>query len=378
MDSILTASRSYESWLLNHLGIAGEPEALALKHELMKEGEFPFLRATFYRWAQRWETEAGDLATPATPRVLAVGDLHVENFGTWRDVEGRLVWGINDFDEACEQAWTSDLVRLATSAMLARENTSMPFEGREICKRILGGYRKQLFEGRNARAFILAEDHDKLSGLLNAARKSPADFWKKLRTKKTEPVEVMSPSARAALESALPEKMAEIEWRGRKDGAKPPGLGSIGRKRFYAIAPWRGAWIAREAKALAPSSAAWVRDDRSGAILIGALMEQAVRCPDPWFDWRGDWLVRRLAPDAVKIEFGDLDSQALDLETAEKMFESMGAETANIHLGSSVGNTSILADSARREAENGEWLFEAAELWREKIRQDYAQFAAAG
>jgi uncharacterized protein (DUF2252 family) len=26
----------------------------------------------------------------------------VENFGAWRDVEGRLIWGINDFDEA----WT--------------------------------------------------------------------------------------------------------------------------------------------------------------------------------------------------------------------------------------------------------------------------------
>jgi len=32
--------------------------------------------------------------------VLAVGDLHVENFGTWRDAEGRLIWGVNDFDES--------------------------------------------------------------------------------------------------------------------------------------------------------------------------------------------------------------------------------------------------------------------------------------
>ena len=62
--------------------------------------------------------------------MLAVGDLHVENFGTWRNVEGRPVWGINDFDEACEQAWISDLVRLATSAMLAKENTSVPLKER--------------------------------------------------------------------------------------------------------------------------------------------------------------------------------------------------------------------------------------------------------
>jgi uncharacterized protein (DUF2252 family) len=53
--------------------------------------------------------------------VLAVGDLHVENFGTGRAIEGRLVWGISDFDEAATQAHTNDPVRLATIAFLAGE-----------------------------------------------------------------------------------------------------------------------------------------------------------------------------------------------------------------------------------------------------------------
>ena len=43
--------------------------------------------------------------TSAT-KVLSVGDLHFENFGTWRDKEGRLAWGINDFDEAFELSYT--------------------------------------------------------------------------------------------------------------------------------------------------------------------------------------------------------------------------------------------------------------------------------
>ena len=50
--------------------------------------------------------------------VLAIGDLHLENFGTWRDAEGRLVWGINDFDEAWALPYTNDLIRLATSARM--------------------------------------------------------------------------------------------------------------------------------------------------------------------------------------------------------------------------------------------------------------------
>ena len=61
----------------------------------MREAPFPFLRATFYRWAQTWPEVSPK--TFAAPEVLGVGDLHVENFGTWRDVEERLIWGLNDF-----------------------------------------------------------------------------------------------------------------------------------------------------------------------------------------------------------------------------------------------------------------------------------------
>jgi uncharacterized protein (DUF2252 family) len=61
----------------------------------MASATFPFFRATFYRWAQRWPELCPGLT--GAPEVLGVADLHVENYGTWRDVEGRLVWGINDF-----------------------------------------------------------------------------------------------------------------------------------------------------------------------------------------------------------------------------------------------------------------------------------------
>src|SRR5271157_5932650 len=112
---IAESSSLYETWLARHLKIV--PADLELKHEHMREAPFPFLRATFYRWAQTWAEVCGDAAR--APKVLAVGDLHVENFGTWRDLEGRLIWGINDFDEAWRLPYTNDLIRLATSALLA-------------------------------------------------------------------------------------------------------------------------------------------------------------------------------------------------------------------------------------------------------------------
>ena len=94
---------------------------LELKHRQMAGSLFAFLRGTFYRWGPLFREVCADLVE--APRVLAVGDLHVENFGTWRDKEGRLVWGVNDFDEVAEMPYAVDLVRLVTSAILAQRET---------------------------------------------------------------------------------------------------------------------------------------------------------------------------------------------------------------------------------------------------------------
>nr|MDP9120617.1 DUF2252 domain-containing protein [Acidobacteriota bacterium] len=90
--SIQEATQQYEAWLAGQITLIQTD--LERKHEAMREDLFPFLRATYYRWAQLFPEVCKDLA--GAPEVLAVGDLHVENFGTWRDHEGRLVWGIND------------------------------------------------------------------------------------------------------------------------------------------------------------------------------------------------------------------------------------------------------------------------------------------
>src|SRR5439155_17627738 len=94
----------------------------------------------YWRWAETVQEICPDLAEAT--RVLAVGDIHLENYGTWRDVDGRLVWGVNDFDEAAEMPFALDLVRLATSALVADTLHRVPVEG--ICAAILEGYRDGL------------------------------------------------------------------------------------------------------------------------------------------------------------------------------------------------------------------------------------------
>ena len=148
--NVVKATRQFEAWLAQRTHI--DQKDLRLKHSNMKADVFMFLRATYYRWAQIWPQVCPDLAH--APQVLAVGDLHVENFGTWRDIEGRLIWGVNDFDEAWPMAYTIDLVRLAVSAHLAVEAGRLPLKREDICTTMLEGYREAMQRTKVARSCL--------------------------------------------------------------------------------------------------------------------------------------------------------------------------------------------------------------------------------
>src|SRR6266404_1483588 len=139
--NVVESTRAYDRWLEQRLRVIVKRD-LKLKHRRMAEDPFSFLRGSFYRWAQVWPELCAGLAT--APYVLGIGDLHIENFGTWRDGEGRLIWGINDFDEATTLAYTSDLVRLCTSALIAIGESRLATPARRACDSVLEGYTESL------------------------------------------------------------------------------------------------------------------------------------------------------------------------------------------------------------------------------------------
>src|SRR5712692_8813586 len=177
---IRKATWGFERWMATHTRLVKAD--LVFKHRLKAESPFLFLRGTFYRWVQLWEEVCAGLA--AAPRVLAVGDLHVENFGTWRDIEGRLIWGLNDFDEGCWLPYTCDLVRLAASAHLAIASEHLKMiSPAKASKAILDGYAAGLRSG--GRTFVLAEHHTALRLMAVERLKEPEKFWEKLNSAKS-------------------------------------------------------------------------------------------------------------------------------------------------------------------------------------------------
>src|SRR2546423_13146215 len=141
---IIKSTAGYKTWLQAQLQDEFVKEDWKRKQEKMSDGPFPFLRATYWRWSETIFQACPELRH--APAVLAVGDIHLENFGTWRDLDGRLVWGVNDFDEATEMPYALDLVRLATSAALADKKRSRDLK--YICGAIQQGYEDGLEKPR--------------------------------------------------------------------------------------------------------------------------------------------------------------------------------------------------------------------------------------
>ena len=339
---IIESTQKYEAWLGDHIPLIKKD--LDAKHQAMHAAAFPFLRATFYRWMQLWPETCPELV--AAPEVLSVGDLHVENLGTWRDAEGRLGWGINDFDEAAVLPYTQDLVRLAASAILAAQVDALAIQPEDACEAILSGYGEALEKG--GLPFVLAECHPHLRLLALSELRDPALFWRKLDL--LTPLDEVPPEAAKILWESVPQPASD--WVILHRAA---GLGSLGRQRYTAMATVKGGKVAREVKRLLVSACLWARgEDQAGKILYQEILDQAVRNPDPLTHLQGDWIVRRIAPDCSRIELADLPHT----RDEARLLTAMGFETANIHLGSGPAAVAeILADlKARRPG----WLLKAS------------------
>jgi hypothetical protein len=368
--NIIEATENFDVWLGKQLSAHGglDPVAVQLKHQAMKnDGPHAFLRATFYRWVQLWQQNGLD-----GPGLLSVGDTHVENFGTWRDAGGRLVWGVNDFDEVCELPYTSDLVRLGVSARLAtKELEDFETSANAACELILHGYTESVRHPTTP--FILGENHPELTRLAQQTvlAASPDKFWNK-KIKKTQPTETVPPAARKLLEASLPSGTTVIEFR-EPIPDDPPGLGSRGKRRFYALALWNGARELREGKPVVPSSCTWVSGSTSPP-RITELLKSPNRCPDPSQQVRDGWIVRRLAPDAIKIELPDLAGKGATRREEEALFESMGAELGRLHAGAGEGKL-IARNLDERISRDKEWFVTAVKVWATTVEGDQKEFA---
>jgi len=318
--TIKEASDSYEKWLSQHTVLLKDD--LVLKHKLFADSSFSFFRATFYRWMQLWKESCSELND--MPQVLAVGDLHLENFGTWRDEEGRLIWGINDFDEAYPLPFSNDLLRLCVSAYLAIDESGLKISYKQASSAIVKGYSEGLLSG--GKPFVLEEDNYFLRQIAVTKLKEPSKFWEKLN-KLDDISQMISKDILKDLLYTLPSNIFEY-----RVAHRVAGLGSLGHQRYIIMGKWYGGYVGREAKAIIPSACVWASGKKNvNNVYYSDILSKAVRCPDPYVMLQDNWLFRRMSPSSSRIELSDFPKK----RDEKKLLYAMGFETANVHLGSS-------------------------------------------
>jgi uncharacterized protein (DUF2252 family) len=355
VKDILASTDAYEAWLARALDGDVVADDLATKRERMAAGTFPFLRATYWRWA---ETMPAILDLPDLPEVLSIGDAHLENFGTWRDEEGRLVWGANDFDDAAVMPYPLDLIRLGVSAKLAADGA--PSTG-HICHALWKGYCAGLADPA---PIVLERGRRWLRETILLSEDERTGWWRKFD--RDDEGAAVPDAVRDALQAAMP-------------GDAPPatvfprgaGLGSLGKPRFVGRSEWRGGTVLREYKAILPSVwAVFARGGDHAAIRAGEIATGAFRAPDPHYRVENGRVVRRLAPSNRKIEVDDAGPILL----APEMLALMGREIANCHAGArdQAALAAIRADVTDRDAE---WLADLVRKAAKAVKKDQQAFA---
>ena len=124
-----------------------DPVAFRGKYRTMASDPHAFYRGTACLFYADVTAREDPFCDDRSGRIWIHGDLHVENFGTYLNDDGRMVFDINDFDEAYLGRFTWDLQRFAASLALVGWQKALP---EEDVRRLVGRY---------VRAYLSQVDH---------------------------------------------------------------------------------------------------------------------------------------------------------------------------------------------------------------------------
>jgi uncharacterized protein (DUF2252 family) len=143
--------------------MAADADAFRTKFRKMAADPFAFYRGSACLFYADMATVEDRWCDERTSRVWIQGDLHAENFGTYMDSAGRIVFDVNDFDEAYLGHVSWDLRRFASSfALLAWRKAFSDDVIAELLETYLGAYLDQVeafTRSDEDRSFALLRDN---------------------------------------------------------------------------------------------------------------------------------------------------------------------------------------------------------------------------
>ena len=123
-----------------------DPERLQIKYDKMRSNAFVFMRGTCHLFYHRL---ANNELLNSAPLTWVCGDLHLENFGSYKGDNRLVYFDVNDFDESLLAPASWDLVRMLTSIWVGATSLGIsPPEARTLCTAFLDAYCASLALGK--------------------------------------------------------------------------------------------------------------------------------------------------------------------------------------------------------------------------------------
>ncbi|MGW7420893.1 DUF2252 domain-containing protein [Streptomyces sp. NPDC054813] len=350
--------------------LAADPAAFRVKFRKMAASAFAFYRGTaalFYHDVDA-EKRGGPFLDERTSRVWIHGDLHAENFGTYMDSNGRLVFNVNDFDEAYVGPFTWDLKRFSASIALIGYAKALSDEQiTELVEVYAGAYRERIHalatgaKSDEVPPFTLDSAEGPLLGALRAARSltrfelldsmTEIRDWERRFASGGGSIELDAATRYKVLAAfdgyleTLPESsLSRPDSYRVKDvvGRRGIGIGSAGLPSYNIL-------LEGSTDALENDVVIYIKQAQTPAV-SRHIMDPAIRDyfqheghrtvisqralqahADPWLGWTeldgSGQLVAEVSPYAVDLDWSDID----DPEEIAAVVADLGRATASMH-----------------------------------------------
>jgi uncharacterized protein (DUF2252 family) len=376
-----------------------DPERLALKYRAMSKDAFAFLRGTCHLFYEDWP---GDSPLNATPAAWICGDLHLENFGSYKGDNRLVYFDLNDFDEAALAPAAWDLARLLTSVVLAGETLKLKSkQSQALCQRLLDAYVAELPTGK-ARWIERSIAEGMIRDLLKALKKRPRRELIERRTEETGGVRRLRIDHEHALKAdeQAQEKVRRLLSKFAQNQETPgffqvldvarriAGVGSLGLERYVILVNGKGG-----------SDGHYLLDLKHQP---GTSLRPYLPLPQP--EWKNEaqrvvelqrrgqaiapaflatvtmegrsYVLRELLPTQDRLR---LDLWHGKLSRLEKVMVAMGRLVAWSHLRGSGRQGSAIADEWIAFGQRNEWrqpLLDYARSYARQVKKDWKEFAA--
>lgn len=382
------------------LNAGRDPERLRLKYQAMRANPFAFLRGSCHLFYQRLPRTG---IFRSAPTAWLCGDLHLENFGSYKGDNGLSYFDINDFDESALAPITWDLVRLLASVHVGAQTLSIDAAGvHALCRCFVDAYCAALAGGKSywierdtatglVRKLLVALRDRRRADFL-AERTTGKGKKRRLRVdgEKALPAsDAQRDKVVAFMRSFATDSSAAGAYRVLDVARRIAGTGSLGVDRYVILVATKEAPDRRflldlkqtQASSLVPrlqvQQPAWASDaDRAVTLqrraqAVPMALLHAVRFNG------GAYVLRELQPSEDRVR---LDRTRGNLKVLAPLVATMGQLVAWAHLRGAGRDGSAVADELIDFADDKPWrsrLLAAAHDCAEQVRRDAAAFNAA-